>query len=42
MKAITGIQFIGKGKILQQYLIRGNLLDIMRTFQQGEKEKTPI
>jgi hypothetical protein len=42
MKAITGIQFIGKGKILQQYLIRGNLLDIMRTFQRGEKEKTPI
>ena len=42
MKAITRIQFIGKGKILQQYLIRDNLLDIMRTFQRGEKEKTPI
>jgi hypothetical protein len=42
MKAITEIQFIGKGKILQLYLIRGNLLDIMRTFQRGEKEKTPI
>ena len=25
MKAITGIQFIGKGKIMQQCLIRGNL-----------------
>jgi hypothetical protein len=42
MKAIIGIPFIGKGKILQQYLIRGNLLDIMKTFQRGEKEKTPI
>jgi hypothetical protein len=42
MKAITGIQFTGKGKIMQQYLIRGNLRDIMKTFQRGEKEKTPI
>ena len=42
MKAITGIQFIGKGKIMQQYLILCNLRDIMKTFQRGEKEKTPI
>jgi len=41
-RAITEIQFTGKGKIMQQCLIRGNLRDIMRTFQRGEKEKTPI
>jgi hypothetical protein len=42
MKAITVIQYIGKGQIMQQCLIRGNLRDIMRTFQRGEKERTPI
>jgi len=41
-RAITEIQFTGKGMIMQQCLIRGNLRDIMRTFQRGEKEKTPI
>jgi hypothetical protein len=42
MIAITEIQFIGKGKIMQQYLILGNLQDIMRTFHRGGKERTPI
>ena len=42
MNTITGIQFIGKGKIMLLFSIHGNLRDIMRTFQRGEKEKTPI
>jgi hypothetical protein len=42
MIGITEIRFIGKEKIMQQYLIRGNLQDIMRTYQRGEKEKIPI
>ena len=42
MKAITGIQSIGKRKIMQLCLIRGNLRDITKTLQRGEKEKTPI
>jgi stress-induced morphogen len=39
MIAITKIRFNGKERIMQQYLIRGNLQDIMRTSQPGEKEK---
>ena len=42
MKGITEIQFTGKGKITQQYLIHGNLPDIMKTFKRGEKEKITI
>ena len=42
MEAITGIQSIGKRKIMQQCLIHGNLRDIMRIFQRGEKEKIQI
>ena len=42
MKAITGIQSIGRRKIMPPYSIHGILRDIMRTFQRGEKEKTPI
>jgi len=42
INVITGIQFIGKGKIMLQYLIPGNLQDILRTLPRGEKEKIPI
>ena len=41
-ETITEIQFTGKGKITQQYLIHGNLPDIMKTFKRGEKEKITI
>ena len=41
INVITRIQFIGKGKIMLQYLIPGNLQDIMRTLPRGEKEKNP-
>jgi hypothetical protein len=41
-RAITEIQSTGKEKITQQYLIHGNLPDIMKTFKRGEKEKITI
>lgn len=41
-RAITEIQFTGKEKITQQYLIHGNLPDIMKTFKRGEKGKITI
>ena len=41
-RAITEIQSTGKEKITQQYLIHGNLQDIMKTFKRGEKEKITI
>ncbi len=41
-RVITEILFTGKGKIMQLYLILGNLPDIMKTFKRGEKEKIAI
>ena len=41
-RAITEIQFTGKEKITQQYLIHGNLPDIMKTFKRVEKGKITI
>jgi hypothetical protein len=38
MKAITGIQFIGKGKIMLLFSIHGNLRDIMKTLTTEEKD----
>lgn len=42
MKAITGIQFIGRRKIMLPYSIHGNLQDITKTLMTEEKDKTPI
>ena len=36
-RGITETQFTGKGKITQQYLIHGNLPDIMKTFKRDTK-----
>jgi hypothetical protein len=38
MIAITGIQFIGKGKIMLLFSIHGNLRDIMKTLTTEEKD----
>ena len=42
MKAITGIQSIGRRKIMLPYSIHGNLQDITKTLMTEEKDKTPI
>lgn len=42
MKAITGIPFIGRRKIMLPYSIHGNLQDITKTLMTEEKDKTPI
>jgi hypothetical protein len=38
MIAITGIQFIGKGKIMLLFSIHGNLRDITKTLTTEEKD----
>jgi hypothetical protein len=38
MNTITGIQFIGKGKIMLLFSIHGNLRDIMKTLTTEEKD----
>jgi hypothetical protein len=42
MTGITEIRFIGKEKIMRQYLIRGNLQDITKTLTTEEKDWTLI